>query len=178
MTSLCMYSKTCLHCMRLTSWGPFLPCAFRTVCHSWCFAGAMWLATSFFLQFSSALAQPGIDIKSPADAVFLTQTDLELLNWDQATGLGNVWKQAVQTALKEISLEDRFKLCKQRFPQSLASFGVQDAGMEHSLQLQCLDHLLACKCLCQCCSYDIICLHLSVRTCSGTSLPYCFCVQS
>ena len=133
-TSLCIHSKTCSHCMRLTSWGPSSQCSFSALCHSWCFAGAKWLATSFFLQFSSALAQPGVDITSPADAVFLTETDLDLLNWDQVSARDSAWKQSVQTALKQISLEDRFKLCKQRFPQSLASAGIQDAGMDISLQ--------------------------------------------
>ena len=93
-----------------------------------CFAGAKWLATSFFSHFSSALAQPGIDVTSPADAVFLTDADLDLLDWDQPSVCGNAWKQSVQTALKQISLEDRYKLCKQRFPQSLASAGIHEAG--------------------------------------------------
>ena len=85
------------------------------------------------MQFSSALARPGVDITSPADAGLLAETDLDLLDWDQAVRHGSAWKQSVQTALKQIGLEDRFKLCKQRFPQSLASVGIQDAGEDHSL---------------------------------------------
>lgn len=116
-----------------------------TTCPCGCFADAKWLATSFFSHYSSALAQPGIDITSPADAVFLTDAELDLLNWDQPAVSGNAWRQSVQTALKQISLEDRYQLCKQRFPRSLASVGIHEAGMHLFPWLQhCRHHTHAC----------------------------------
>ena len=90
------------------------------------FAGAMWLVTSFFANYSEALAHPDIDVTCPADTAFLTQVDLNRLDWGQLCGAA--WKHSVQTALKQISLEDYYKLCVQRFPQALASVGVYEAG--------------------------------------------------
>lgn len=120
--------------------------------HCRSFAGAKWLATSFFSHFSTAVAQPGIDVTNPADAVFVTEADLDLLNWDQPSAPGHAWKQSVQTALKAISLEDRYRLCRQRCSQSLASVGIYDAGMHRSPQAQCLAASVFCKCVPQCCS--------------------------
>ena len=112
-----------------------------------CSADATWLATTFFSYFSRALAQAGIDVDTPADVVFLTDADLELLNWDQPSAPGNAWKQSVHNALRQISLEDRYKLCKQRFPRSLASVGIYEAGMHLSPQAQYLAASAPCKCL-------------------------------
>ena len=92
-------------------------------------ADAKWLATTFFMHFSDSLAQPGIAVTIPADAIFLTQGDLDMLSWDSQQWCGDAWKRSVQTALKRIGIEDRYELLKQRFPQGLAAIGVHQAGM-------------------------------------------------
>lgn len=128
----------------------------------------MWLVTSFFANYSEALAHPDIDVTCPADTAFLSQVDLDRLDWGQLRG--GAWKHSVQTALKQISLEDYYKLCVQRFPQAFASVGVYEAGGQFCLgQPPCTrtNHL--------CCqvSFDILHMHSpmsSVSPCSYTKL--------
>lgn len=100
-------------------------------------SGANWLATSFFLNYADAVAHPEIAVTSPADTAFLTQADVDLLDWGQQPWQGEAWKQSVQTALKEITLEDYYKLIMQRFPRAIASVGVYEAGTQHGLH--CID---------------------------------------
>ena len=90
------------------------------------FTGAMWLVTSFFVSYSEALAHLDINVTCPADTVFLTQADLEKLACGRLNGAA--WEHSVQTALKQISLEDYYKLLMQRFPQAVATVGVYEAG--------------------------------------------------
>ncbi|KAL0048866.1 hypothetical protein WJX82_001236 [Trebouxia sp. C0006] len=92
----------------------------------WC-ADAKWLASSFFKHYSGALAHPDIALTNPADAVFLTQAALDKLDWTQQPFPGGAWKQSVQAALKQISMEDYYKMSNQRFPQALSSVGIYAA---------------------------------------------------
>ncbi len=96
-------------------------------------ADAKWLASSFFKHFSGALAHPDVALTNPADAVFLTQAALDKLDWTQQTFRGGAWKQSVQAALKQISIEDYYKMSNQRFPQALSSVGIYAAGMYRAL---------------------------------------------
>ncbi len=96
-------------------------------------ADAKWLACSFFKHYSGALAHPDVALPNPADAVFLTQAALDKLDWTQQTFRGGAWKQSVQAALKQISIEDYYKMSNQRFPQALSSVGIYAAGMYRAL---------------------------------------------
>ena len=92
-------------------------------------ADAKWLASSFFRHYSGALAHPDVALTNPADAAFLTQAALDKLDWTQQTFCGDAWKQSVQAALKQISIEDYYKMSMQRFQQALSSVGIYAAGM-------------------------------------------------
>ena len=120
-------------------------------------ADAKWLASSFFKHYSGALAHPDIALTNPADAVFLTQAALDKLDWTQQPFPGGAWKQYVQAALKQISMEDYYKMSNQRFPQALSSVGIYAAGMQKSIgalgmlvsahcQIPKRDAMLQCGC--------------------------------
>lgn len=91
-------------------------------------ADVKWLATSFFKHYSEALAHPDIGLTNPADVVFLTKANLDKLDWGRQPPSGDAWQQSVQHALHRISIEDYYKMSKQRFPQVLASVGIYAAG--------------------------------------------------
>ena len=99
------------------------------------FADAKWLATSFFQYYSEALAD--IALTNPADVPFLTQDSMDSLDWHHHPQHSS-WKHSVQSALQRISLEDHFKIAKQRYPQALHSVGIYTAG-ESSTLLDILD---------------------------------------
>ena len=96
-------------------------------------AYAKWLASTFFKHFSRALAHPDIALTNPADVVFLTQPELDKLQWAHQPFSGDAWRQSVQIALQQISLEDYYKMSNQRFPQALSSVGIYAAGMHADL---------------------------------------------
>lgn len=102
--------------------GPASSCQCLTV---FLVADAKWLATSFFQQYSEILAE--IALVNPADAPFLTQASTDSLEWQNDSQHAS-WKHSVKSALQHISLEDHFKLAKQRYPQVLQSVGIYAAG--------------------------------------------------
>lgn len=68
-------------------------------------------------------------LTSPFDTLFLTAPVLKDINWNQEQpGCGPAWQHAVEAALQGMSLDTRFAMLKQRFPQTLASAGVLTAG--------------------------------------------------
>lgn len=92
------------------------------------FSDALWLIKPFFVNCAKELIQLHEPLMHPADTLFLTPTMLEDINWEHQPGCGSAWRQAVEDALKNMSLATRYASLKQRFPQTLASAGVQEAG--------------------------------------------------
>ncbi|KAL0028853.1 hypothetical protein WJX77_001065 [Trebouxia sp. C0004] len=67
-----------------------------------------------------------------AVAVLYQKAALDKLDWTQQAFCGDAWKQSVQAALKQISIEDYYKMSNQRFPQALSSLGIYAAGRGNS----------------------------------------------
>lgn len=90
---------------------------------------------TFFVHYAMGLLHVGLS--NPVDILFLTAFVLEGINWARGQpGCGSAWQHAVQAALQGMSLKTSFAVLKQRFPQSLASAGVHEAG--ESAQSACL----------------------------------------
>ena len=93
-------------------------------------ADAQWLVKAFFTHYATELCQEKVGLSNPLDALFLTAAVLDNVTWEHQPGCGLAWRHAAEAALQSLGLETRYAVLKQRFPQTLASAGVSEAG-EH-----------------------------------------------
>lgn len=93
-----------------------------------CLADAQWLIKTFFVHYTTELAELDVPLTNSVDSPFLTHAVLEDVDWEHQPSCGSAWHQAVESALLGMSLENRYALLKQRFPRALSGAGVNTAG--------------------------------------------------
>ena len=97
---------------------------------------------AFFTHYATQLCQEKVGLSNPLDTLFLTAAVLDEIAWEHQPGCGLAWRHAAEAALQSLGLDTRYAVLKQRFPQTLASAGVSEAG-EHMLlkAAVCKQHL-------------------------------------
>lgn len=142
-------------------------------------ADAQWLVKAFFTHYATELCQEKMGLSNPLDALFLTEAVLDNIAWEHQPGCGLAWRHAAEAALQSLGLDTRYAVLKQRFPQTLASAGVSEAGkqmLSQGRQLQARSVSETCTtwpcgpCLCSSACVHRHMLQWAVEACHGAGL--------